>query len=110
MFKLIDGRNGNHIWAERYDRKYEDLFALQDQITMAVVSFLNVKIMLLWAYLGLAAAYELNGNHEKANWAAENVMRVNPKFSLTYQEKRSFFKDGLFKKTIYDAMRRAGLK
>ena len=41
--QLIDGRNGNHIWAEHYDRKFEDLFTLQDQITMAVMAAVNVK-------------------------------------------------------------------
>jgi len=41
--QLIDGRTGNHIWAESYDRKFEDLFALQDQITMAVMAAVNVK-------------------------------------------------------------------
>jgi TolB-like protein/class 3 adenylate cyclase len=43
--QLIDGRNGNHIWAQRYDRKFEDLFALQDQITMEVMEILNVKFI-----------------------------------------------------------------
>ncbi|MBP1747420.1 MAG: adenylyl cyclase class-3/4/guanylyl cyclase [Deltaproteobacteria bacterium] len=41
--QLIDGRSGNHIWAERYDRQFEDLFALQDQITMGVMEILKVK-------------------------------------------------------------------
>ena len=41
--QLIDGSNGNHIWADHFDRKFEDLFALQDQITMEVMAFLNVK-------------------------------------------------------------------
>jgi adenylate cyclase len=43
--QLIEGRTGNHIWAERYDRKFEDLFALQDQITMGVMEILKVKYM-----------------------------------------------------------------
>ncbi len=43
--QIIDGQNGNHIWAQRYDSKFEDLFALQDQITMEVMEFLNVKFM-----------------------------------------------------------------
>jgi adenylate cyclase len=43
--QLIDGRNGNHNWAERYDRRFEDLFALQDQITMEVMEILNVKMI-----------------------------------------------------------------
>ncbi|RPI70787.1 MAG: hypothetical protein EHM38_05115 [Geobacteraceae bacterium] len=42
--QLIDGRNGNHIWAETYDRNFSDLFAVQDEITMAVMAVLNVQI------------------------------------------------------------------
>ena len=41
--QLIDGKSGEHVWAERYDRKFDDLFALQDQIAMEVMSALNVK-------------------------------------------------------------------
>jgi TolB-like protein/class 3 adenylate cyclase len=36
--QLTDAATGNHIWAERYDRALEDVFAVQDEITMAVVS------------------------------------------------------------------------
>ncbi len=43
--QLIDGDTGNHIWAERYDRQFEDLFALQDQITMDVMEKLNIKFI-----------------------------------------------------------------
>ena len=34
--QLIDAETGNHIWAERYDRALEDVFAVQDEITSAV--------------------------------------------------------------------------
>jgi adenylate cyclase len=64
----------------------------------------------LFAYQGLTAAYELSGNHEKARWAAENVMRVNPKFSITIEEKMSPIRDEAFKKRVFDAYRSAGLK
>ena len=43
--QLIDGESGNHIWAERYDRDLEDIFAVQDEITAAVVSTLLGKLM-----------------------------------------------------------------
>jgi adenylate cyclase len=36
--QLIDARSGNHIWADRYDRSLEDVFAVQDEITSAVVT------------------------------------------------------------------------
>ena len=35
---LIDARNGHEIWAERYDRRMEDIFELQDEITERIVS------------------------------------------------------------------------
>ncbi|MBW2635823.1 MAG: adenylate/guanylate cyclase domain-containing protein, partial [Deltaproteobacteria bacterium] len=42
--QLIDAINGNHLWAEKYDRKMKDLFALQDDITMKIITALNVKL------------------------------------------------------------------
>jgi len=36
--QLIDAASGRHVWAERYDRRIEDLFAAQDEITAAVVA------------------------------------------------------------------------
>ena len=35
--QLVDGGTGNHIWADRYDRDLEDIFAVQDEITQVVV-------------------------------------------------------------------------
>ena len=42
--QLIDALAGNHIWAERYDRSLEDLFAVQDDIVRAVASRTATKI------------------------------------------------------------------
>jgi len=36
--QLIDGQNGNHLWAERYDGNIEEVFDLQDEVTRQVVS------------------------------------------------------------------------
>jgi len=36
--QLIDGATGNHIWAERYDRDLEDIFALQDEVTGTIAA------------------------------------------------------------------------
>ena len=36
--QLIDGQNGNHLWAERYDGSIEEVFDLQDEVTRQVVS------------------------------------------------------------------------
>src|SRR5215471_10239014 len=35
--QLIDASTGAHVWAERYDRRSEDIFALQDEIALSVV-------------------------------------------------------------------------
>ena len=35
--QLIDAETGNHVWAERYDRDLADVFAVQDEITLAVI-------------------------------------------------------------------------
>ena len=42
--QLIDAMNGHHIWAERYDRVLEDIFDLQDEITVKIVTALQVKL------------------------------------------------------------------
>jgi adenylate cyclase len=38
--QLIDGTSGQHIWVERYDRKLDDIFALQDEVTQTIVATL----------------------------------------------------------------------
>ena len=42
--QLIDARDGTHVWAERYDRSIEDIFAVQDEITLVVVTEMQVKL------------------------------------------------------------------
>ena len=43
--QLIDGRSGGHIWAERYDRQMEDVFAVQDDVTAEIVRALEVNLV-----------------------------------------------------------------
>jgi adenylate cyclase len=62
--QLIDAIAGYHIWAERYDRQMEDIFALQDEITMKILTALQVELtegeQIMWArdYPGSLDAYE----------------------------------------------------
>jgi adenylate cyclase len=42
--QLIDGRADRHIWAERFDRQLEDIFAIQDEVTAAIVSMLPAHV------------------------------------------------------------------
>jgi len=43
--QLIDGAGGAHLWAERYDRDLTDIFAIQDEISKAIVDALKVKLL-----------------------------------------------------------------
>jgi adenylate cyclase len=43
--QLIDAESGQHLWANRFDRKLEDIFAVQDEITEEVVTALDVKLL-----------------------------------------------------------------
>jgi adenylate cyclase len=42
--QLIDATTGHHVWAERYDRRLDDIFALQDEITQAIVEGIEPSI------------------------------------------------------------------
>ncbi len=42
--QLIDAETGNHIWAERFDRELADIFAVQDEVTAAIVSTIAPEI------------------------------------------------------------------
>jgi len=43
--QLVDGRSGGHLWADRYDRSMDDIFALQDEISQSVVAALKVTLL-----------------------------------------------------------------
>jgi adenylate cyclase len=43
--QLIDGATGDHLWAERYDRDLTDIFAIQDEISKAIVTALKLKLL-----------------------------------------------------------------
>jgi adenylate cyclase len=42
--QLVNATNGHHLWSEQYDRKLEDLFDLQDEITHKIVVALQVEL------------------------------------------------------------------
>ena len=43
--QLIDGSAGDHVWAARYDRDLDDIFAIQDEISKAIVEALKIKLL-----------------------------------------------------------------
>ena len=43
--QLINVADGYHLWSERYDRQLEDIFDIQDEISLAIVAALKVKLL-----------------------------------------------------------------
>jgi len=60
--QLNDVATGSHIWAERYDRELKDIFAIQDEVTAAVVATLSGRVE--------AAAHERVARKPTENMAA----------------------------------------
>ncbi len=59
--QLIHAADGTHLWSERYDRELSDIFAIQDEISTAIVSALRVKLSkeaAPYRYTPNLAAYE----------------------------------------------------
>ena len=42
--QLVDATTGHHVWAERYDRNIEDIFALQDEMTLTIVGAVEPEL------------------------------------------------------------------
>jgi adenylate cyclase len=88
--QLIDGASGGHVWAERFDRDLTDIFAIQDEISNAIVAALKLKLMPAekkaiakrrtesveaYNFYLLARQYWVTGNHGDAR-REERVMRI----------------------------------
>ena len=88
--QLIDGATGDHVWAERYDRDLTDIFAIQDEISKAIVEALKVKLLPkekkaieqrgtnsaeAYNFYLLARQYWVTGNHGDPR-REERVMRI----------------------------------
>ena len=45
MAQLIDTTNGHYLWSETYDRRMPDLFAIQEEISRAIVTTLHIRLL-----------------------------------------------------------------
>ncbi|MGD9040125.1 MAG: tetratricopeptide repeat protein [Desulfobacteraceae bacterium] len=100
--QLVDAKTGNHLWAERWDRELKDIFEIQDEITMKILTSLQVKLTMgeharrlekgtdnLEAYLKLlqARAYYQRGNKEDnilARQLLEEAIALDPRYPPAY--------------------------
>ena len=77
--QLIDAVTGAHIWADRFERDLTDVFALQDEVTVAVVSAIQPK--LLQTEIAMAAR-----RRSENLTAYDFYLRALPQFYLTTRE------------------------
>jgi adenylate cyclase len=100
--QLIDALKGHHLWADRYDREWKELFPIQDEITKQIISALQVKITWgeisstfargtenLEAYMkaGEAIWYCGQGTIDDVNRArqlAQEAVALDPKYPTAY--------------------------
>ena len=77
--QLIDAAGGYHLWSERYDRNLADVFTMQDEIAMAIVGALRLKLAIDAPrhYTPKLPAYEafLRGRHHFLKYTAEALAR-----------------------------------
>lgn len=69
--QLVDTQSGDHLWAERYDRKLEDIFSVQDEISHNIVVELHSKLV-----AGENSRLIAKGTNNVEAW--ELVMRAVP--------------------------------
>jgi adenylate cyclase len=100
--QLIDALSGHHLWAERYDRDLKEIFALQDEITMKVITALQVKLTTgemagmmakgtknIDAFIKYLQAYELldradKGRIVQAKKILEEAIALDPEYPRLY--------------------------
>jgi adenylate cyclase len=100
--QLIDALTGNHLWAQKYDRNIDDIFAVQDEITKKIITAMQIKLTEgeqvraaekgtnnLEAYLKCLQAYEyfyqLNPeSNAKAKQLIEEAIALDPEYAWAY--------------------------
>jgi adenylate cyclase len=100
--QLIDAISGQHVWAESYDRDLKDIFGLQDEVILKILTAMQVNLTTgeqarawaegtksLEAYLKLMQGreYRYKGNRESfalARRMAEEAIALDPKYAEAY--------------------------
>jgi len=100
--QLIDALDGHHLWAKRYDRNLQDIFAVQDELTKEIITAMQVKLTEgeqaravakgtnnLEAYLKCVQAngYNIRLNPESnamAKQLAEEAVALDPDYAYAY--------------------------
>jgi len=99
--QLVDAITGHHLWAERYDRHLKDLFAMQDEITLKIVTAMQVELtegeqarlwkppnnFEAWGYLVRAGDFFQRFRREynaRAQQLLEQAVKLDPEYSTAW--------------------------
>jgi serine/threonine-protein kinase len=100
--QLVNTADGYHLWSERYDREMRDIFDVQDEITLAVVDALKLKLLgakkaaVLKRYTDNTEAYQLYlkgqfhyGKYSESDWRKaieyfEQALALEPDYAPAY--------------------------
>jgi adenylate cyclase len=100
--QLIDALTGHHLWSEKYDRKMEDLFDLQDEITKKIVVSLQVELtrgeealvdakdtdnLEAWGKVTKGYNYFIKAtkeDNERARQLFEEAVKLDPKYATAW--------------------------
>ena len=110
--QLIDAATNHHLWADRYDREMSDIFAVQDELTEAIVAALRVTLTEVERsrtarhYTDNLEAYDLflrgrsymrgtRQTHRKARTLFDQAIALDPDFAAAYAEKSLTYFSGL---------------
>ena len=100
--QLVDAVIGNHLWVERYDRDLKEIFALQDEITMKILTALQVELtegeqalvrsrstnnLEAWGYAVKGASLFPRGTKEdnaKARELLKQAIEIDPNYAFAW--------------------------
>ena len=100
--QLVNVADGYQLWSERYDRQLEDVFEIQDEISMAIVKALKVKLLggeqaaLAKRHTENVEAFQLylQGRHHWHKWSVEGLAKskecmeraiaIDPDYAVAY--------------------------
>jgi len=96
--QLVNAADGFRLWSESYDREMQDIFQLQDEITLAVIDALKVELLgptrelVLKRYTDNAEAYELylKGRYHHYKYTAEGWKRAIELFEMALAKEPAY--------------------
>jgi serine/threonine-protein kinase len=98
--QLVKASDGYHLWSQRFDREMTDVFAIQDEISQAIVEKLRLRLAgdrpLVKRYTENLAAYDLclkaryhilkmtQEGREAGRWYCEQAIAIDPNYALAH--------------------------